>query len=613
MGWIAAIVHCPPQLTKEQRCATQLVGRVQELDYTDFSMRMTVDLLNKDLPRCHVEVSTRGCDYTLQAGDIITWKGKLDVVGNLGNPFEMDYAAHLLHDKGIRYQQHMPLSQVQNIGHASTWVTLMANTRRQLELKVFNSTLSPTAQRLVSTLLLGDKSVMDRTTRQEFSSAGLAHVLALSGLHIGIITLIIWWMLFPLDYLCLKKLRLFITLLAIGCFVVFTGQSPGVVRSALMMGVVLASLMLNRRRDPINALCLAALLILVFSPASLYLVGFQLSFITVAAILWFISGEQLMFKTSSERLNRLIMLAATTLIATLATLSLTAYYFHTVSFFSVISNLLVLPVLPLLMVLGALFLLLTAAGMHWILLDKVMDALSGYIHWVATAVGGSSWSHAGSVYVSATGAVAYLIVLILLAIWLHKRDYRYLLASGCVFALLLIHSLWIDAHMARRGLIVFNSFSSTPVLYYDNGIGYFWVPDDPEPDIAALGRFYHGFISAHGIDEIRKVDNDTQAHIEGGLFNPPLANVMNHRILAAGSGRWKTMKPSSQARMHLDNVIVTKRFNGTVNKLREIFDFDHVIVSGVLPPTELSSIMHECDSLGITAHALSQKGAHEFH
>ena len=613
LGWIAALIHCPPRIPAEQRSHVQLTGRVQELAFTDFSMRMTVDLMDAKLPRCKVEVSTRGCDYTMRAGDVITWNGQLHEVGNLGNPFEMDYAAYLLHEKGIRYQQHLPHSQIHRIGHSSTLTTRMADVRRGLTLKVMNSRLSPAAQKLVVALLLGDNDMIDKTTRMEFSGAGIAHVLALSGLHMGIIAMLIWWLLFPLDYLRLKKLRLMITLMAIGCFAVFTGQSPSVVRSALMMGLTCCSVIFYRRSNPINSLCVAALLILVFSPASIYSVGFQLSFTTVAAILLFFSQQSLPLNMGNNALNRLIAISFTTLIATLATLSLTAHYFHTVSFLSLVTNVLVLPVLPVFMVLGALFLLLMAAGLHCALLDHALDAMSRYVHWSASTVFNIPWSHAGSVYVSTTGAIAYMVFIALLAMWLCRRDHRYYLwAAGGVCIFMLAHSLWLDSRMSRHGLVVFNSFSSTPVLYYDNGIGYFWVPDDPQCDVEVLNRFFAGFLSAHHIDETQVIDNDSTIRMSGVLISPPFAHLMNHRILAAGRSRWEKMGTASSSKMLINDIILTKRFKGPLTRLRERFDFDRVIISGAMQPSVLFATLHECDSLGVTAHALHNDGACEF-
>lgn len=606
LGWLSAVIHCPPKLTDEQRNHTVMTGRVASLEYTDFSMRLTVDLLDKGLPPCRVLISIRGCDYTMRAGNIVAWRPALDEIGQMGNPGEMDYAAHMLHTQGIRYQQHLPEDHLKIVGYSPTLMTLMANMRRDLQLKVFNSLLSPGAQQFVVALILGNSNFIDKATRQEFSAAGVAHVLALSGLHVGFIALIIWWLMFPLDYVGLKRVRLAITLAAIALFAVFTGLSPSVVRATVMIGFVFATQVFHRRSISLNALSMAALVILVFTPASLYSVGFQLSFITVAAVLLFAKVPSWL-ESKYQVVNSIYSTVIVSIVAMLATVALSAHYFHTVSLMSVLSNLLILPVLPIFMILGALFLLVIAAGLHWPLLDWGLDAIYRYIHWVASAVNAIPLSHINGVYVSTFGVIAYFIIMTIVVLWLYRRDYRYLLGAGCGLIALLGHSLWIDATTPKRGLVIFNSFSSTPVLYYDNGKGYVWTPDDEDCDSATFARYYAGFLARQNINELVILTGDTTLRLDGALFKPPYAHLMGRRLLAVGSGKWKLM--STNRKQELDDIIVTKRFHGNATKLKELYQFKCLIISGAMYETTLKPLLIECDSLGINTHNLSRQGA----
>lgn len=608
LGWLAAVVHCPPHLNESQLTGRNLTGRITGVEYTDFSMRLSVDILDDDVPPCHVLVSTRGCDYTMRAGDIITWPAALDEVGTMGNPDEMDYARFLLHNQGVRYQQHLPVGQLKKNGHSPTVMSRLANYRRHLQQLVFDSQLSPGAQRFVVALLLGNSHLIDKATRQEFSAAGVAHVLALSGLHVGFISLIIWLLLFPLDYLRLKRVRLGITLAAIITFAVFTGLSPSVVRSTVMIGFVFASLIFSRRSVSLNALAMAALIILVFSPSSLYSVGFQLSFVTVCAVLLF-ARVPAWLDSRYRWVNRLTLTIMTSIVAMLATVALTAHYFHTISLTAVITNLLVLPVLPLFMVLGALFLLVTAATMQWSALDWLLDTIYRYIHWTTSMVAAWPASHLGGVYVSATGVVAYFVVMALVILWIGHRNYRYLLAAGCVLALMLGHSLWIDTHTPSEGLVVFNSYTSTPIVYYNQGMAHVWTPDDEEPDSAAFARFHAGFLARHGIGTLRFITGDTVVRPNGNtLFKPPLALVMGQRLVAVGSGKWKSMTASSP--LDLDAVIVTKRFHGSISRLQELYRFKRIIISGAMYKDDIGQLLHESDSLSIAVYQLGSQGAY---
>ena len=604
LGWLCANIHCPARLSEEQRTGRILTGRVADLDYTDFSMQMTVDVLDRDLPHSKVLISTRGCDYTMRAGDLVAWQASLEEVGNMGNPGEMDYASYLLEHKGIRYQQHLPAEQVKRLGHSPTLTTRLANTRRSLQLQVFNSRVSPGVQHFISALLLGDSGAIDKGTRQDFSAAGVAHVLALSGLHVGIIALIIWWLLFPLDYLRLKKVRLGITIAALALFTVFTGLSPSVVRAAIMIAMVFATIFFHRRSVSLNALALAALLILVFSPSAIYSVGFQLSFITVAAILLFARLPE-KFISRHKWVNDLSSTAVASLVATVATIALSAHYFHTVSLMSVLANLLVLPIVPLFLILGALFLLVTAAGLQCQVLDTILDYIYRYIHWAVSSVNALPLSHVNGVYVSTFGVITYFIILALVVLWLYRRRYRYLLWAGCALAVLFAHSLWIDYKTPRRGLVVFNSFSSTPIVYYEGGKGYVWTPDDEETDSTTFARYYEGFLAHQSIGELEFITEDDTLRLDNAIIKPPVAHLMGRRFLVVGSGKWK--QATTHHRLEVDDIIATKRFHGSAAKLQELYRFDRLIISGAM--YEKGQLLNECGSLGITTIDLGTQGA----
>lgn len=606
LGWLAASIHCPPRLDERARHGKTLTGRVIDLDFTDFSSVLTVELIDSALPPCRVLLTTRGCDYMMNAGDVVQWTGELREVGNLGNPDEMDYASYLLNNDGIRYQQHVDLSRVSIVGQSPTLSTRLAVVRRNLQLMVFNTRLEPSAQHFVVALLSGNSHIIDKSTRQEFSAAGVAHVLALSGLHISIIALMIWWLLFPLDYMGMKKLRLLITLAAVILFAVFTGLSPSVVRATIMTGFVAVSLVFFRRSVSLNALGMAALLILVFRPSALYGVGFQLSFITVAAIL-LLGRVPDRLASSHKWLNTVMSTVITSLVAMIATVAMTAHYFHTVSLLSVAANLLILPVLPVFMVLAAVLLPVCAAGLHWPLLEGAINGIYRYIHWSVNAVNAMPFSHVSGVQVTTTGVVLYFAVMALAMIWLYSRDTRWLWAAGTALIIALGHSAWTDWHTPHKGLVVFNSFTSTPVLYYDEGKGYVWIPDQEEMDMAELERYYAGFLARHNISELTLVSSDTAMRLEDALFKPPFAHLMGRRVLAVGRGQWKNSV--AESRLAVDDIIVTKRFHGTVVKLKELYQFNRLIISGAQQPEAIATLQRECDSLGIAIHPLSQDGA----
>ena len=291
VGWGAAWVAEPAHLDTNHFNGTVACGRIENLKYNEQSMRMQVKLLNvggngNTVKGAHILLSTRGCNYDFVAGDLIAFTLEVNRVRNMGNPDEMDYEQYL-HDKGIIYRQHVEVRELEKVGESPTFMTRAFNVRSDLQHRVLNSSLSPESQSLIIATLLGNDDFIEPSMRDSFSRAGVAHVLALSGLHIAVISLIIWFLFFPLDYIRGKKIRLLLTLIALIAYDVLTGLSASVIRSTVMIAFVFMSQIFYRKSSPLNSVAAAALAILVFNPSSLYSVGFQLSFITVSSLIIF--------------------------------------------------------------------------------------------------------------------------------------------------------------------------------------------------------------------------------------------------------------------------------------------------------------------------------------
>ena len=327
----------------------------------------------------------------------MSFRCDLSPITNLGNPDEFDRQSFLW-QKGILYGQHVAVNQLRCIGHRPTLLSRSASLRQQLIDQVLNTSLSPPCQDLMIALLLGDDRQIDPSVREKFSMAGIAHILALSGLHVGLIASLIWFLFFPLDYLRLKKLRLVITLVVLAGFAWLTGMSPSVVRASIMIGFTLIAIVLYRKSLALNAMCVSALLTLSIWPTALYQAGFQLSYITVGAI---VGLQDKVFPILVDRKQRVFYrlwsLISTSLIAMAATIVLSAYYFNSISLLSVLSNVFILPVMPVVMVLGVIFLFLTSIGLEWSVVNVCLETLYTYMNkvseWVALLPGAhvSGW------------------------------------------------------------------------------------------------------------------------------------------------------------------------------------------------------------------------------
>jgi competence protein ComEC len=229
---------------------------------------------------------------------------------------------------------------------------------------------------LIQALTLGEKNEMPREVLDRFCRTGTAHILAISGLHVGIIALIAFFLIRMLlkssETLLLRfniqKLSALFAFAPVVFYAFVAGFGMSTVRALLMTLALLITILMGRGRDLFNTLALAAFAILVVSPAALFDISFQLSFTAVASILLLMPGitERLSaWKTRAEgrpaspgrRITAdLLLFVSVSAAATLGTLPFIAYYFNRVSNITLVANLLLVPslgfvVLPLSMLL----------------------------------------------------------------------------------------------------------------------------------------------------------------------------------------------------------------------------------------------------------------------
>ena len=212
---------------------------------------------------------------------------------------------------------------------------------------------------ILSALTLGYREELDKDVQQSFSTAGAMHILAVSGLHTGIVWGMIVWLL-TLGGLLKPKYEQrvwqcslsVITLVVLWIYAFITGLSPSVMRSALMVTFVEIGWLLRREVSSINSLAAAAVVILLINPLALWSVSFQLSFAAIMAILFVAQRMQervVLHNPVGQYIGGLLIVS---IAAQIGTLPLTLYYFGQTSNYFALTNLVVIPAAFILLVLG---------------------------------------------------------------------------------------------------------------------------------------------------------------------------------------------------------------------------------------------------------------------
>ncbi len=233
---------------------------------------------------------------------------------------------------------------------------------------------------VVAAMGLGDKSSLSKELRDVYSVTGGAHVLALSGLHLGIIYMLLSWLIVGRRW---RNVSLLVIILSIWAFVFLVGLSTSVVRSAIMLSVYALMSLGHRDKMSVNTLAFTAIVMLLVNPLSLFDVGFQMSFAAVGSILLLLPLFEEMAPMQvllvHPVLKWLMTMMAVSCAAQLGTAPLIAYYFGRFSTYFLLTNLVVIPAVTLILYLSVavllvpslLHLLLYIAGLLNLILGKI--------------------------------------------------------------------------------------------------------------------------------------------------------------------------------------------------------------------------------------------------
>ena len=243
------------------------------------------------------------------------------------------------------------------------------------------------AYAVVAAMALGDKSALTHEIRDTYSVSGASHVLALSGLHLGIIYGLLWLLLPHRRWPAVSQT---VILIAIWLYVLLVGMPVSVVRSAVMLTVYGILSIAHRNKMSVNALAFTAIVMLLWNPEWLFDIGFQLSFMAVLAILLFVPVFEDMFSAQYLQEHRWFRrvwgLVAVSVSAQIGVAPLIAYYFGRLSTYFLLTNFIVLPAAYL--ILGLSLIVLLFPSLAYILL-YIVDTLNAVLLRI-TAIPGSS-------------------------------------------------------------------------------------------------------------------------------------------------------------------------------------------------------------------------------
>lgn len=395
----------------------------------------------------------------LSPGDIIIFAQTPQNIKNNGNPFEFDYKKYLERKKIYR-QVYLPSDKwkTTDLNKSFSLIVLAERTRDKLLTKYTEQNLGEKELEILSALTLGYKRELDPETKRVFSSAGAMHVLAVSGLHVGII----YWILVTfLGFIKRKKAGKFIfIIIALTClwsYAFITGLSPSVMRATSMFSFIVIGDGLKKRGNIYNSLAASALLLLFINPNNLFEVGFQLSYSAVFGIVYLQPKLNKLILVKNRLLNYFWALLTVSIAAQIATFPISIFYFNQFPTYFFITNLFVIPAVFILIPLGILLILVSSVPFVSSIFSFVVSSIVSGVYFLLEGIENLPFAvHK----ISINEAELIFIVAFLLFVLLLLKTFRveYIKMALVAFLFLLCTSLVKKIRLNNTSkIIVYNS------------------------------------------------------------------------------------------------------------------------------------------------------------
>jgi competence protein ComEC len=298
----------------------------------------------------------------LRPGDRIMFPGKIRAIRNFKNPggfdFERYMAFRTIHATSYITSDKITFLEKYDDQNVTQW---FSGARRKIAGIIDNNQPDHASAAIMKALVIGDRDGIDKPLREAFNKSGMGHLLAISGLHVGIVAsffFLLFSRLFSLsqtflDHAWVGKGSALLCIIPVAAYGLLAGMSPSTQRAVLMITVFLMTFLIKREHDSINTLAIAALVILTVHPPALFSISFQLSFTAVFAIIcgfFLLLGYQKDLDSNNFIRKKLSGFFFASLFAILGSLPLVMYYFNQISMVGLVANFILVPLIGFIVV-----------------------------------------------------------------------------------------------------------------------------------------------------------------------------------------------------------------------------------------------------------------------
>jgi len=531
-------------------------------------------------------------------------KNNFEEINNYKNPNEFDYKQY--HGfKNIYHRVYLLQTEWKKISAESFTIYGMANGLQNRFHDIIKKYVhSKQAQAIVAALVLGYRQDLDNDLIQLYATTDAMHILAVSGLHVGIIYLLLNTL---LGFLNRKKwgktLRLFLLLFAIWLYAVITGLSPSILRASTMFSFIIIGQLLYKQPNTYNFLAASAFFLLCFDPFILMDIGFQLSYVAVVGIVYLQPRIYNLLDIDMLILDKGWAITSIAIAAKITIFPLLLLYFHRFSVYFIITNLILIPVASIIIPLGIILLCFSSLEpiAHFVgqLLENIVEMLNGFLRFF------SNMPYASIGDISITIYETFFIYLLIIGIiaFVVSRQLNYLRYTLILSILLAIFNLVEQyQHIHQRYFIVYNIPKASGYDFITGKRSHLLSRENSSGSIISQKKIDH-FIKPNWI----KLGITTIKSSSFGEFsNFPYGAFYDKRIVFL---QQRSILPSSKNKLTIDYVVLSNKSGVSIKEIVKRYNFKLLIIDSSFKKQAAMQLLQEAKKFNIPCHIVSEDGA----
>ncbi len=543
-------------------------------------------------------------DITLRYGDLFMINAPLQEINNAGNPGGFDYKSYLAHQQIFNtvFLQSGEYGLLhENKGHS---LQKFIFDLRDFTLHSLHKHISQDEKiaGIAEALLIGYKENLDKEVVQAYSNTGLVHIIAISGLHLGLIYIMLLWI---FDRLPGIKKSLFLkgalVILSLWIFSLLTGASASVLRSAVMFTCIIIGRSFHKKSTIQNSLAVSACILLCYNPYFLWDVGFQLSYLAIISILFtqrFFKGLVL---SKYNFINKLWDLMSVTLSAQVLTFPICIYYFHQFPNLFFLSNIIAVPLSTVI-----LFAEIILVSFSWLpsvalYIGKITSALIWLMNFLVEWISKLPYSLWDNIYANEyTTIVLYALVISLAYAFIRKKSYFFKFALLFTFIFVAIHAFATIKASRQKMIIVYNIPKHTAIdfVYHQQ----FFFKGDSSVEKNTL--LYNSIIKP------------SRNYFKLNAPNKTLTGLSNNQFCWSFFGkRWLMINdsidmPNFSKKLSIDVLLLSNNAPVNINEIVRSIAPAVVVFDASNSLWKIAKWKKQCDALLLPCYAVPEKGAY---